>query len=83
MPLSLAPDLEELIQAKVKAPYSSPEEVIREAMRLLELRDRRRREKFEALKRDLRVAFDQIEQGQVVDGPSAIQAIRRKIRDRS
>jgi putative addiction module CopG family antidote len=44
MALILPPELDALVQEKVEAgPYSSPAEVIAEALRLLEERDRRER----------------------------------------
>jgi antitoxin ParD1/3/4 len=59
MKMSLTRELEQLIDQKVKSgKYETASEVIREGLRLLKERDA-----FEALRRDVRAGFEQIERG--------------------
>ena len=55
MNVNLTPQLEELVRAKVGSGlYSSASEVVREALRLMDERDRLRQAKLEELRRDIR-----------------------------
>lgn len=59
MNVSLTPELERLVKDKVETGrYASSSEVIREALRLLEARDREEFEKLEALRRDIQAGLD-------------------------
>jgi len=76
MNVSLTPELEKLIQDKVKSGrYLSASEVVQEALRLLEERDRTQEIKLDALRRDLQVGIDQIERGEIIDGEEAFAEI--------
>jgi antitoxin ParD1/3/4 len=56
---SLTPNLEKLVQNKVESGlYNSASEVIREALRLLEARDRLRELQFEELKIEIQKGID-------------------------
>ena len=60
MNVSLTPELEQLVHEKVKTGmYQTASEVVREALRLLKERD-----SFEALRREVREGFAQIERGE-------------------
>jgi len=62
--VSLTPELERLINDKVEAgSYQTASEVVREALRLLKLRD----EGLVQLRRDIQAGFDQIERGEFSD----------------
>jgi len=64
MNVSLTPELERLINAKVDAgAYQTASEVVRDALRLLQLRD----EGLVQLRKDVQAGFNQIEQGQFVE----------------
>ena len=64
MNVSLTPELERLINAKVDAgAYQTASEVVREALRLLQLRD----EGLVQLRKDVQAGFNQIEQGQFAE----------------
>ncbi len=82
MNISLTPDLEQLVNDKVKAGmYPTASGVIREGLRLLRERDLR----LEALRRDVRAGFEAIEKGEYTDyDESTIQKLadRVKIRGR-
>jgi antitoxin ParD1/3/4 len=57
--ISLTPELIELIKAKVASGhYTSPSEVVREALRLLERLDQRDAERLEGLRRAWQVGID-------------------------
>lgn len=64
MNVSLTPDLEALIREKVESGrYSSSSEVVREALRLLEQRDREREERLRVA---LAAGLDDIARGNVI-----------------
>lgn len=64
MNVSLTPKLEELVQEKVASGlYNSASEVIREALRLLDERDRTRDARLGALRKDIVVGLDQLARG--------------------
>jgi len=59
MNISLTPHLEELVKGKVESGlYNSASEVMREALRLLEERDRLRELRFEELRREIQKGID-------------------------
>jgi len=61
MNVSLTPKLEELVQAKLATGmYNSASEVIREALRLLEERDRLHEIRFAELRREVSKGLDQL-----------------------
>lgn len=62
MSITLAPQLEQLVNDKVRSgAYRSPEEVLGEALRLLDERER----KLSALRADIHLGLDQVAQGDV------------------
>lgn len=64
MNLSLTPCQEKLIRQKVESgDYSSPDEVIDAALRLLEMRDK----KMTSLREDVQAGLDQLERGEYVE----------------
>jgi len=64
MNISLTPELEQLVDDKVKTGmYQTASEVIREGLRLLRERDQR----LEALRRDVRAGFEAVERGEFTD----------------
>lgn len=64
MNVSLTPELEQLVNDKVKTGmYQTASEVIREGLRLLRERDQR----LEALRRDIRAGFEAAERGEYTD----------------
>jgi len=59
MNISLTPYLEDLVKGKVESGlYNSASEVMREALRLLEERDRLRELRFEELRREIQKGID-------------------------
>lgn len=79
MNVSLTPQFEKLIRQKVKTgQYQTASEVIRDALRLLDERDRLREERLKALKDEIAVGVRQIERGEVVD--LNIPALKKHLR---
>ena len=84
MNISLTPKLEELIKQKVESGlYNSSSEVVREALRLLEERDKIREMRLEELNRELQIGLDQLERGEYVEFTDAlVEDIKRRGRER-
>ena len=65
MHVSLTPHLEELVRNKVKSGlYNSASEVVREALRLMEDRDRVREMRLEDLRKEIQIGIDHIDRGE-------------------
>ncbi len=76
MNVSLTPELEQLVNDKVKSGfYQTASEVVREALRLLNERDRER----ERLRADVQAGFDQLSRGQ---GSTCDKATGRALAER-
>jgi antitoxin ParD1/3/4 len=72
MNVSLTPELETLVNEKVKSGnYNSASEVVREALRLLKEQDELKRIRREELRREVMKGVDQIRNGQGVVYESA------------
>jgi len=80
MNISLTPELEQLVNDKVKTGmYQTASEVIREGLRLFKERDRR----FESLCRDVRAGFEAVDRGEYTDYDEAnIQNLAKRVRAR-
>ncbi len=84
MNVPLTPDCEELIQKKVESGlYLSAGEVIREALHLLDERDRFHEFQLEDLRKAIQIGLDQADRGEIVDGPLAFEKIREKLQART
>lgn len=81
MNVSLTSKLESLIQEKVRSGrYSSASEVVREALRLLEERDRLNAEKLKALRRDIAVGLRQANRGETTEGGDVFGRLRGQVK---
>ncbi len=79
MHVSLTPHLEELVRDKVKSGlYNSSSEVVREALRLMEERDRLRDIRLEELRKEIQTGVDQIERGEVTPGEEVFRQLRER-----
>ena len=68
MNVSLTPELESLVNNKVKTGlYNSASEVVREALRLLEEQDKIRDMRREELRREIKKGVEQIRKGQFIE----------------
>lgn len=80
MNVSLTPELENLVNQKVKTGlYNSASEVLREGLRLLQQRDEMREAKLNALRVEIQKGIDDLEAGRVYDGPSTMAEFRKKL----
>lgn len=76
MNVSLTPELEALIQERVRSGrYTSASEVVREALRLLEDRDELRRLRMAELRTKVAAGLDSLDRGQARDGDVVIDEI--------
>ena len=84
MNISLTPELEKLVQDKVATGmYQTASEVVREALRLLNARDNYR---LEALRREVRAGFEEIDGGKFVEvdaqaAPRVAASVKRRGRN--
>jgi antitoxin ParD1/3/4 len=68
MNVSLTPQLEKFVQEKVESGlYNSASEVIREALRLLEEKDRFRQIRMEELKKQVSEGVDALDRGDYIE----------------
>ena len=69
MNVHLTPELEQMIQSKVKTGrYNSASEVMREALRLMEERDQVKAMQKEELRKKIGAGLKSLEEGRVYDG---------------
>jgi antitoxin ParD1/3/4 len=79
MNISLPPDLDNMIRAKLESGlYDSWTQVIREALILLDERDQMRALRRERLLRELAIGIDQANDRQLVDGLEVFRRLRNK-----
>jgi antitoxin ParD1/3/4 len=79
MNVSLSPELEQLIEQKVKGGmYNSASEVIRAGLRLLQEQDELRLIRLRELKLEVQKGLDQIDRGEIVDGDEVFQELRER-----
>lgn len=80
MNVSLTPELEAYIQAKVTSGrYSSASEVMREALRLLQDHDQLQAIKLEALRKEIAIGIEQADRGETVDGEAFFENLRARV----
>ena len=81
MNVSLTPELEQLVNDKVKSGlYNSASEVVREALRLLKEQDALKAYRLEELRREIAVGMEQANRGEVA--PLDMEAIKAEGRRR-
>jgi antitoxin ParD1/3/4 len=81
MNVSLTPELERLVQEKVKSGrYLSASEVVREGLRLLEERDRLYQARLAELQKEITLGVEEAERGELVDGEVVMQEIYEELR---
>lgn len=80
MNVSLTPELEQVIDLKVKSgKYSSASEVVREGLRLLQRRDDIHEAKLNALRAEIQKGIDDLEAGRYQDGETAMAEIKERL----
>ncbi|MCC5621674.1 type II toxin-antitoxin system ParD family antitoxin [Nostoc sp. CHAB 5715] len=81
MNISLTPELEQLVKDKVSSgKYHSVSEVMGEALRLLEERDRIRDQRLAELKAKIQVGIEELERGEGIDGEEVFAELEEDIR---
>jgi antitoxin ParD1/3/4 len=76
MNVSLTPELEKLVQTKVKTGrYTSASEVIREALRLMEARDEMQALRAEDVRQQIAAGMASLRAGRSVDGEAFFAAM--------
>jgi antitoxin ParD1/3/4 len=81
MNVHLTPELEQLVQRKVKTGrYNSASEVIREALRLMEERDHLLKFRKEELSKKIAAGLDALRRGEGVDGEEVFRRLRKRIK---
>lgn len=79
MNISLTPELERLVDEKVKTGrYASVSEVIREGLRLLEEHDQLKQQRLAEVRRKIDRGLEQLDKGLGITGPEAQAQLRRK-----
>jgi len=77
MDISLSPDLEQFVQKRVESGnYQSVNEVVSDALRRLQERERPREALIEQLQREIAIGLEQADRGEVA--PLDIEAIKAK-----
>lgn len=83
MNVSLTPELEDLVQEKVRSGlYLSASEVVREALRLLQEHDQLRMVRLQELRAKVAEGLEQLDRGMGVAGEEVFEEIRQKNRQR-
>lgn len=79
MNVSLTPELENIVNQKVKSGlYNSASEVVREGLRLLQQRDEMREAKLNSLRAEIQKGIDDLEAGRYRDGEEAMAEIKER-----
>lgn len=80
MNVSLTPELENIVEQKVKGGlYNSASEVVREGLRLLQQRDEMREKKLESLRIEIQKGIDDLEAGRVRDGVEVMAEFKDRL----
>ncbi|MFO0985183.1 MAG: type II toxin-antitoxin system ParD family antitoxin [Planctomycetota bacterium] len=83
MNVSLTPELERVVEDKVKSGlYHTASEVIREAIRLLIERDKLRELRMADLRRDIAVGLEEARRGEFVDPDEVVGRLRKRSQER-
>lgn len=80
MEITLPPDLKQLVEEKIASgEYAGADELVGEALHLLQHRDQLRRYKLAALRREIDLAYEDVDKGDVYDGEEAAAALRQRM----
>ncbi len=80
MNVSLTPELENIVNSKVKGGlYNSASEVVREGLRLLQQRDELREKKLESLRIEIQKGIDDLEAGRFRNGGEVMAEVKERL----
>lgn len=83
MNISLTPELEKLINDKVKSGlYFSASEVVREGLRLLQEQDEVKQRQIEAIRAKIDRGIQQLDRGEGIPGREAVERLRANRRQK-
>ena len=79
MNVCLTPELEKLVEAKVRSGrYQSASEVIREGLRLLEEKDLMREARLQEVRGRIQEGLDQLDRGEGIPGEKVREEVKRR-----
>ena len=79
MNVSLTPELEKMVEEKVKSGrYQSASEVIREGLRLLDDQDRLKALHLDEVRKKIRVGLEQLDRGEGIPGEQVFAAMKQR-----
>lgn len=79
MNVSLTPELEKLVNEKVKSGmYHSASEVVREGLRLLQAQEEIKKVRLQALKRDIQEGIEPLDNGEGIPGKRVFAELKRR-----
>ena len=82
MNVSLTPELERMVEEKVRSgQYRSASEVVRDGLRLLAQRDEEYQVRLEALRGEIQKGMDQLNRGEGIPADEAFARIRALFRE--
>ncbi|HEY0025459.1 MAG TPA: type II toxin-antitoxin system ParD family antitoxin [Longimicrobium sp.] len=82
MNVSLTPELERMVEEKVRSgQYRTASEVVREGLRLLAQRDEEYQVKLAALRAEIQKGVDSLDRGEGMEGDEAFAWIRARLRE--
>lgn len=77
--VSLTPELSRFVESRLRSgKYQSASEVVREALRLLESREREPIPSVEALKSEIEIGLAQLRRGESVDGEAFFAQLKNR-----
>lgn len=80
MNVSLTPELERIVETKVKSGmYTSASEVVREGLRLLEQRDKLDAAALDRVRVEVQKGLDDLESGRASDGAAIMKRFRSRL----
>lgn len=81
MSISLKPEHEQFIQSQIeKGKYANADEVISEAFRLLEERERQYEQWLEETRKKVAIGIEQLDRGEGLDGEVVVAQLQEKFR---
>jgi antitoxin ParD1/3/4 len=83
MTITLTPELEKFVAEQIKnGAYRSPDDIIVQSLGMLRAQEEFIRSNVAELREAIEIGMSQIRSGDVIDGKTAIQNIREKLRQR-
>jgi len=83
MDVSLTPEMAKLVKAKVRTGlYRSADEVVREALQLLQERDTEKERRLAELRQKIEVGWEQAERGDLLPAKKIFQDLRERSRQK-